>query len=169
MDISWKLIFVSYGKREEMKTKIVFILCFLLLALPVVSFAKKEPNPNVSAEEFIKENTKTKRDQDELNKKVNKEMIAKKRAEKKAAEAEKKTDEAAKNASKNRPNPHASAYEHANENAKFKRSGDVFNNKANKEIRAKNRDEKEAVKAVEEKKKEEESHDKGEGQVKVKF
>ena len=33
--------------------------------------------------------------------------------------------------------PNVSAYEHANEKAKFKRTKDKFNNKANKRIRAK--------------------------------
>lgn len=91
-----------------MKKKIMVMVCSLLLAMPVLSFAgkKKEPTPNVSA------------------------------------------------------------YEHANENAKFKRDGKVFNNKTNKKIRAKKRAKKEAV---EEKKEAEEAQDKGEGQVKVKF
>ncbi len=59
-----------------------------------------------------------------------------------------------------------STYERAHENARFKRDGEVFNNRAHKEIRAKRRAEKEAKKA---KKKVEEAQDKGEGQVKVKF
>ncbi len=67
---------------------------------------------------------------------------------------------------KNGPNPSASAYEHANENAKFKRDGEVFNTKANKKIRAKKLTKKKKAQA---KKKTEEAEDKGEGQVKVKF
>ena len=67
---------------------------------------------------------------------------------------------------KKEPNPSVSAYEHANENAKFKRDGGVFNNKAHKEIRAKKLAEKKAKKA---KKKVEDAQEKGEGQVKVKF
>ena len=64
------------------------------------------------------------------------------------------------------PHPSASAYEHANENAKFKRDDVVFNNKANKAIRAKKLAKKEAAEA---KKKVDEVQDKGEGQFKVKF
>ncbi len=70
---------------------------------------------------------------------------------------------------KNGPNPNASAYEHANENARFKRNGDVFNNKKNKAKRARKLAKKKAAAAVEEKKKAEEAQDKGEGQVKLKF
>ncbi len=56
--------------------------------------------------------------------------------------------------------------EQAKEKAKFKHSGEVFNNKAHKKSRAKKLARK---KAAEEKKKLQESEDKGEGQVKVKF
>ena len=70
---------------------------------------------------------------------------------------------------KNGPDPSVSAYEHANENAKFKRSRALFNNKENQEIRAQRLAEKEAKEAAEAKKKAEEAQDKGEGQVKVKF
>lgn len=97
-----------------MRKKMMVIMCSLLLAMPVLSFAKdkeekKEPDPNVSA------------------------------------------------------------YEHANEKAKFKRTKDEFNSKANKKIRAKKLAEKKAAEAAEAKKKAEEAKDKGEGQVKVKF
>lgn len=67
---------------------------------------------------------------------------------------------------KKQPHPSLSAYEHANENAKFKRDGNVFNNKTHKEIRVKRLAEKEAKKAI---KKVAEAQDKGEGRVKVKF
>lgn len=56
--------------------------------------------------------------------------------------------------------------EQANDNARFNCNKDLFNNEANKEIRAKRLAEKEAA---EEKKKAEEAQDKGEGQFKVKF
>ena len=94
-----------------MKKKIMVIVCSLLLAMPVLSFAQE----------------------------------------------------------KGEPNPNASAYEHANENARFKRNEEVFNNKANKKIRAKRLTEKKAEEAAEAKKKAEEAQDKGEGQVKVRF
>ncbi len=67
---------------------------------------------------------------------------------------------------KKEPNPNASAYEHANENAKFKRDGNTFNNKANKKGKAKKQAEKELPEA---KKKVETGQDKDEGQVKLKF
>ncbi len=66
------------------------------------------------------------------------------------------------------PDPSVSAYEHANENAKFKRNQNLFNKKAYKKMRAEKRAQKEAAKA-EAKKKAEEAQDKGEGQVKLKF
>ncbi|MFA6378432.1 MAG: hypothetical protein WCX16_01440, partial [Candidatus Omnitrophota bacterium] len=59
-----------------------------------------------------------------------------------------------------------SAYEHANENAKFKRSESMYNNKENKELRAKWKNEK---KTAEAKKKVEDAAYKSEGQVNVKF
>jgi len=65
--------------------------------------------------------------------------------------------------------PSVSAYEHANEKARFKRSGEVFNSKANKKIRAKKRADKKIVEAKKEAKKDQDKQDKGEGQVKVKF
>jgi len=65
--------------------------------------------------------------------------------------------------------PDMSAYEHANENAKFKRTWSFFNNKANKEMRAKRLAEQEAEEAAKVKKKMEEDEDKGEGQFKMKF
>lgn len=70
---------------------------------------------------------------------------------------------------KKQPNPGISAYEHANKNAKFKRSQEVFNSKAHKEIRAQRLAEKKMAEAEEEKKKAEEAQDKGEGQIKVTF
>lgn len=70
---------------------------------------------------------------------------------------------------KREPDPDISAYDYANENARFKRSEDRFNSKANKKIRAKELAEKEAAEAAEAKKKAEEAQDKGEGQFKVKF
>lgn len=67
------------------------------------------------------------------------------------------------------PDPSISAYKYANENAEFKRSRDFFNNKANKEIRAKKLAQKESEEAEENEKAQEEAQDKGEGQVKVRF
>ncbi|MFA5059197.1 MAG: hypothetical protein WC676_01020 [Candidatus Omnitrophota bacterium] len=64
------------------------------------------------------------------------------------------------------PRPNMSAYEHANEKAKFKRTRDEFNSKKNKEIRAEKIAEKEVIK---EEKKKEASQDNGKGQFKVKF
>lgn len=160
-----------WEKGKEMKTKITITMCFLLMALPVLSFAteKDASDFGVLADEFAKENAKIKRDQDELNRKADKEMIVKKLAEKKAAKVKKKADEAqakaARIARKKQSSPSASV----DENAMFKHSEEVFNNKENKTHRAKKRAEKEAVKVVEEQKKEDEAQDKGEGQVKVKF
>ncbi len=100
-----------------MKKKMMVIMCSLLLAMPVLSFAK----------------------------------------EKKA------------------PDPSASAYEHANENARFERNQALFNYKVNKRNRAAKRlAEKEVAaakkkEAAEAKKKAEEAQDKGEGQVKLRF
>ncbi len=65
--------------------------------------------------------------------------------------------------------PNASAYEHADENARFKRGWSWFNNKENKKIRAKRRAELAEKEAAEAKKKAAEAQDKGEGQVKLKF
>lgn len=66
---------------------------------------------------------------------------------------------------KKEPNPKVSAAE----NAKFKRNSEEFNSLENQEFRAKKLAEEEAAEAAEAKNKEEESQDKGEGQVKVKF
>lgn len=94
-----------------MQKKTMVIICSLMLAMTVLSFAKekKEPGRNLSANELV------------------------------------------------------------NEKAKFKRTRSLFNNKANKEIRAKRLAEKQAAEAEEAKKKVEEAQDKGEGQVKVQF
>ena len=67
---------------------------------------------------------------------------------------------------KQSPDPKASAHEKANEKAKFKHEGDVYNNKAHKKIRAAKRSKKKTAAA---KKKAAEVQDKGEGQVKVMF
>ncbi|MBF0523189.1 MAG: hypothetical protein HQL24_09060 [Candidatus Omnitrophica bacterium] len=55
------------------------------------------------------------------------------------------------------------------ENAQFKHSEDVYNNKANTEIRAENLSEKEAAEAVKAKEKADDTQSKGEGQVHMKF
>lgn len=67
---------------------------------------------------------------------------------------------------KKAPGPNESAYEHADENARFKSNKKWFNSKERKRIRAKRLAEKEAA---ETKKKAEEAQDKGEGQFKIKF
>ena len=64
------------------------------------------------------------------------------------------------------PSPNLSAYQHANENARFKHNRYLFNNKMNERIKARELAEKKSTQA---KKKMEKAHDKGEGQVKVKF
>lgn len=64
------------------------------------------------------------------------------------------------------PSTNLSAREYANKNAKFKRSGDWFYSKANKERRVKRLAKKKAAQA---KKKAAQAQEKGEGQVEVKF
>jgi len=70
---------------------------------------------------------------------------------------------------KNQPDVNMSAYEHANENAKFNRTRTLFYSKRQKDIRAKKAKRLAEEKAAEEKKKAEEAQDKGEGQFKIKF
>lgn len=158
-----------------MKYKVIAIMFSLLLTMPVLSFAedKNLPEPNTSAYEKAYENAKFKSEEYLFLKQLNKEFREKKRAEKKAAKAEKKALRAKakreKEANKNGLGPNLAAYEKANERAKFKRGQEIYDNKENKKIRAKELAEKEAANEEEIKKKFEEAHDKGEGQVKVKF
>jgi len=79
-----------------MKTKIMVIMCALLLAMPVLSFAKEKGHtgPNIAAYEHANENAKFKRDQDLSNKTASIEIRAKGLAENKAAEEKKKAEEA---------------------------------------------------------------------------
>lgn len=70
---------------------------------------------------------------------------------------------------KKEPNLNASKFVSADENAEFKRDGAVYNNKANRKIRAKQAQELAEQEAADAKKKAEVKEDKGEGQVKVKF
>jgi len=161
-----------------MKKKILFIVCSLFLALPVFSFAEAaaETNPAVEAVEQANKKGRGESDIEFLKNKAREEARLRKRAEKKArreATAKKKAqrlqEERERQFRKKAPDPNASAYERANENARFKRSGEVFNNKANKKIRSRRRAEDRAAETVEEKKQEEEAQDDGYGQVDVKF
>lgn len=81
-----------------MKYKTIVIICSLLLAMPVLSFAEELrcPNPEVSPCVNAKANAKFKRTRALFNNKTNKKIRAKELAEKKAAEAEaaKKKEEA---------------------------------------------------------------------------
>lgn len=155
-----------------MKNKIVIVMCSFLLGMPVLSLAEepKSPDFSVLAPEQATEKEKFKSDEKVLNNRTDKEIKAEELAEQKAEKAQQKENEAQDqgegNVSQAQPDPSASAYEHANENSKFKRNRDVFNNKANKAIRAQKRVDKEDAKT---KKKTEEIQDKGEGQVNVKF
>ncbi|HSV43421.1 MAG TPA: hypothetical protein VLJ10_02610, partial [Candidatus Bathyarchaeia archaeon] len=65
--------------------------------------------------------------------------------------------------------PNLSAEELASENAKFQRSGEDFDSKANEKFRAKMLAEKKAAEALKSEQKREEAQDKGEGQFKGEF
>lgn len=75
-----------------MKKKIMVIVCFLLLATPILSFAqdKKGPSPGLSADERAKGKTALKRSNDSYNNKTNKATRRAKRRAKKREEIEKR-------------------------------------------------------------------------------
>lgn len=164
---------------EEMRKKMVVMLCLLLpAAMPVLSFAeeRKQPDPSISVLEQAEQNAEFKRAQNLLHKQEKAEKRAEKLAEKKAKKeahaarrAAKAQEKARKKLEKNDPHPSASAYEHANENAQFKRTENLFYNKENTGARAERLAEKEAKREEQAEKKADESQDKGEGQVKMKF
>lgn len=161
-----------------MKQKIIVIMCSILFAIPVLSFAigKNDLRPNKSAYEHANENAKFEREQDFFNQKVKEEIRAKKLAEKelrKATRAKKKAQALQKKRAwqlkKNGLNSNATSDDQANKNAKFKRSNEVFNNKETKKIRTEMKVEKDVSETAEEKKKEEEAQDDGYGQFDIKF
>ena len=162
-----------------MKSRIIVVICFLLSFVPVFSFAqdKKRPDLNVSAHEHTHENVQSQHSQYLLYKKEKKEARAAERlAEKRAKksdqlrkEAEEAQNKAQRKLKENDSSPNMSAYEHAHENAKFKRTRDLFYNEENKEARDEKLTEKKAEKEAEIKKKAEEAQDKGEGQFKLEF
>jgi len=165
-----------------MKNKIMVIMCSLLLTLPAVSSAKERAETNLGVDTYeqasknaelesaweslryeqASKNAEVESAWELLKNRTRKEARLKIRTEKEARKAVKASNE--KDAKG--PDPDGSAYKHANENARFKRGGVVYNNDANKEIRAQQRVEE---RKEEIKKKTEKMQDKGEGQVKVKF
>lgn len=82
-------------KEKKMKKKIMVITCALLLAAPILSFAKdkKEPKPPLSANEYAHDKASLKRSNDlDKNEAHKSARRAKKRADEKAETAQKKSD-----------------------------------------------------------------------------
>ncbi len=82
-------------RAKELKNKIIVIVCFLLLAVPSLNFAKdkKEPNTALSANEYTRGKASLKHSKDLDNNKAHKAARrAKGKADKKAETAQRKSD-----------------------------------------------------------------------------
>ena len=79
---------IPFNKGEEMRNKIILMMCFLLLATLAFTFAekKKDRGPRMPAAEYAKENEAFKRNRAIFNNEANTEIRAKSLAEKASAE-----------------------------------------------------------------------------------